>query len=208
MIPDSRYYDLHDEPPPMSYAPLAQHPSLGPWSPIFVRAPAAAQGALRAAIRSRVAQAHPGVEIEFRVFEDDIRGGLLRDRLMAALSGFFGALAAVLATVGLYGVMSYIVARRRNEIGIRMAMGAGRGQVVGLVMREAVRMLATGVAIGTAGALALAHSASALLFGLKASDPLTLLAAAVLLTAASALGSFLPARRASRLDPMAALRTD
>jgi putative ABC transport system permease protein len=124
------------------------------------------------------------------------------------LSAFFGGLAAVLAMVGLYGVISYMVARRRNEIGIRLALGAERGQVVAMVMREAARLLAAGIVLGTAASLAAGRSASSLLFGLKSYDPLTLVSAGALLALIAAAASFVPARRASRLDPMVALRDE
>jgi ABC-type antimicrobial peptide transport system permease subunit len=127
---------------------------------------------------------------------------------MATLSGFFGFLAALLATVGLYGVISYTVARRRNEIGIRMALGAQRGNVLGMIMREAGLLLAMGIAIGAALSLAAARTATSLLFGLKPYDPVTILLATVALAAVAALASFLPAHRASRLDPMVALREE
>ena len=127
---------------------------------------------------------------------------------MATLSGFFGFLAALLATVGLYGVISYTVARRTNEIGIRMALGAQRGNVVGMIMREAGWLLALGIGIGAALALAGARTATSLLFGLKPHDPLTMVLAIVSLVAVAAAASFLPAHRASRLDPMAALREE
>lgn len=207
VVPDSRYMSLRDEPPPISYAPLIQHPSLGPLAPVFVRSSANA-ATLREAIRERVMKAFPGAEIEFRALQDQVRSGLRRDRLMAALAGFFGVLAALLAAVGLYGVMAYLVVQRRGEIGIRMALGAGRGQVAAMVLSDAARMLAAGLVLGAAGALALGQTASSMLFGLKASDPLTFAAAAVLLAVAAGLGCLLPTRRAARLDPMVALRHD
>ena len=141
-------------------------------------------------------------------FQARIQDGLVRERMMAILSGFFGGLAAILAMVGLYGVVSYIVARRRNEIGIRMALGARKDQVVGMVMRDAARLLLFGIAIGGVLSLAATRSAGTLLFGLKPYDPLTLTAAAVLLAAIAVGASYLPARRAANLDPMAALRHD
>jgi len=162
--------------------------------------------ALSSAIQRRLTASHPELGMEFRVFQKQIEDTLLRERLMAALSGFFGALAVLLATIGLYGVIAYLVVRRRNEIGIRMALGASRAQVVGLIMKDAALLVAIGVAIGAVCSLALAQTAASLLFGLKAYDPLTFLAAALALAAVAALGSYLPARRASRLDPMTALR--
>lgn len=127
---------------------------------------------------------------------------------MAMLSGFFGVLATLLATIGLYGVISYIVTRRRNEIGIRIAIGAGRGGVVVMVMREAVLSLACGLGIGIILALAAGRSAGSLLFGLKPYDPLTLAGSAGLLVLIGAIAAFLPAARASRLDPSEALRCE
>jgi ABC-type antimicrobial peptide transport system permease subunit len=124
------------------------------------------------------------------------------------LSGFFGFLAAVLATVGLYGVMSYMVARRQNEIGIRMALGAGRVGVMRLVLSEAATLLAIGLAMGTALALAAGTAARSMLFGLRPYDPLTLAMAVALLAAVTVLASYLPALRAANLDPMVALRDE
>jgi putative ABC transport system permease protein len=109
---------------------------------------------------------------------------------------------------GLYGVISFLVARRRNEIGIRLALGAERGQVVAMVMREAGRMLAIGIVTGIALSLVAGRGAQSLLFGLKPYDPLTLVGAALLLAVIAASASFLPARRASKLDPMVALRDE
>jgi ABC-type antimicrobial peptide transport system permease subunit len=140
--------------------------------------------------------------------ESQLTDGLLRERLMATLSGFFGLLAASIATIGLYGVVSYSVARRRNEIGIRMALGADRRQVVRMVMREAGMLLVVGLAVGAISALAVARSAQSLLFGLAPHDPLTLITAATGLAAIAAVASYVPARRASQLEPTEALREE
>src|SRR5471032_1387050 len=134
-----------------------------------------------------------------------LQESLMRDRLMATLAGSFGFLAAVLATLGLYGVIAYMVARRRNEIGVRIALGANRGRVVRLVLREAALLLAAGLAIGTGLAL---WAARAMLFGLKAYDPATFAGAIALLALVALLASYGPARRASRLEPMQALREE
>jgi ABC-type antimicrobial peptide transport system permease subunit len=189
----------------MSYAPADQLFAKGPWSTMFIRS-SAPLAAVSSAIQRRLNTSHSGLAIEFRVFQQQIEEGFKRERLMAALSGFFGALAALLATIGIYGVIAYVVARRRNEIGIRMALGSTRSQVIGLVMKEAALLVVIGLGIGLAGSLALARFAASLLFGLPARDPLTFFAAALLLAAVAALGSFLPALRASRVDPMTALR--
>jgi predicted permease len=207
VIPDTQYNDLRGKTPPMTFEPSAQLGAPGPWSGLMIHsnAPAAAIGAT---IKRRLAARHPDVILELSDFQKDVRDELAPERLMAMLSGFFGLLAALLAMVGLYGVISFLVARRRNEIGIRLALGAERGQVVAMVMREAGRLLAIGIAIGTALSLAAGSGARSLLFGLKPHDPLTLMAAALLLSLIAAAASFLPARRASKLDPMAALRDE
>jgi ABC-type antimicrobial peptide transport system permease subunit len=133
---------------------------------------------------------------------------LQRDRLMAFVSGFFGALAALIATIGLYGVMSYVVARRRTEIGIRMALGADARTVVRLIGREAGTLVVVGLVIGSVLAVVAGRSATALLFELQPGDPTTLGLAAIGLGAVAALASWLPARRAARLDPTIALREE
>jgi len=205
VIPDTRYSDLREETPPMTFAPASQYPAPGPSCFIMIHSGLAPAMAI-AGVRHRIAEKHPEIVLEFRDFQARIRDGLVRERLMAMLSGFFGFLAALLTMVGLYGVISYIVARRRNEIGIRMALGAQRGQVVSMVMREAGRMLVIGIAAGTVLSLIAGRAASSSLFGLKPYDPLTLTAAGALLAAIAALASFVPAHRASRLDPLVALR--
>ena len=132
----------------------------------------------------------------------------MRDRLMAILAGAFGLLAGVLATLGLYGVVAYMVARRRNEIGVRIALGADRGSVIALVLREAGLLLAIGLAAGTGLALWAGRAASAMLFDLKPADPVTFAGAILLLTAVALLASYAPARKASRIEPMQALREE
>src|SRR5262249_46491118 len=133
---------------------------------------------------------------------------LSQQRLVARLASFFSLLALLLACIGLYGVLSYAVLRRANEIGIRMALGARRGDVLWLVAREALALVGAGVLIGLLAAFAATKTVSTLLFGLKPNDPLTIAAALLLLLAVAALSAYLPARRASRVDPMAALREE
>jgi len=205
VIKDTRYYDLREPAPPIAFAPASQHPDKGPWTEIYVRS-SAPLGTVRASIERRIRAVHPELSMESRTFQEQIEDGLIRERVMAGLSGFFGVLAALLATIGLYGVIAYVVAGRRKEIGIRMALGASRGQVIGLILKEAATLVAIGLGIGVIGLLVFGRTTASLLFGLEPYDPATLAVAASLLAAVALLGSYLPARRASRFDPMAALR--
>jgi predicted permease len=165
-------------------------------------------GPLLSSIKQTILAVNPGISFQFQTFHSQVEDSLLRERLMATLSGFFGFLAATLATIGLYGVISYMVARRRNEIGIRIALGADRWNVLGLVLGEAGKLLAIGLVIGIALAVAAAQAAASMLYGLKPQDPVTILLAVLLLAAVAVPASLLPAGRASRLEPMAALRED
>jgi len=133
---------------------------------------------------------------------------LLRERLMATLSAGFGLLAALLATLGLYGVIAYMVAQRRHEIGLRIALGADRGRVIWLVLREAGLLLAVGLTVGAVIALWAGRAATTLLFGLQPHDPATMIAAMALLAGAALAASYGPARRAAALEPMVALRDE
>jgi len=132
----------------------------------------------------------------------------MRDRLMAALAGTFGLLAAALAVLGLYGVIAYMVARRRNEIGVRIALGASRSRVISLVLREAVMLLAIGLTLGTALAAWAGQTAASMVYGLTPRDPVTLGGAVVLLAMVALFASYGPAWRAARLQPMDALRDE
>jgi ABC-type antimicrobial peptide transport system permease subunit len=205
VIADTKYSGLREVTPPMAFAPESQFPVQGPWAAMTIYSNGT-PAMTRDAVKKRIAQKHPEVVMEFSDFQTRIHDGLVRERLMAMLSGFFGLLAALLAMVGLYGVISFVVTKRRSEIGIRMALGARGSQVVGMVLGEAARLLTIGVIIGAALALIAGRSAGSLLFGLKPYDPVTLAGACILLSIIAAGASFLPARRAARMDPMAALR--
>jgi len=207
LIKNTRYFALQEAEPAMVYVPITQFPLGADGSMMFIRS-SAPLATVEAAVRRRIEAWRPETGMQFQAFERRIADSLMRERLLAALSGFFGGLAALLAMIGLYGVLAYNTMRRRNEIGIRMALGATRSQIVGLVLREAATLVLVGLAIGLAGSLALAQTAASLLFGISARDPGQLAAAAAALSAAAALGSLLPARRAARLDPMNALRDE
>jgi len=161
---------------------------------------------LTTGVKRTVAQISPDISIEFNTFEAMIHDELQGDRLMATLSSLFGVLAALLATLGLYGVMSYAVIRRTNEIGIRMTLGAGLDEITGMILREAGMLLAAGLGAGILLSIAGGKAVSSMLFGLKAYDPGTLAIAATLLALVAAAASYLPARRATKVDPIVALR--
>jgi ABC-type antimicrobial peptide transport system permease subunit len=137
---------------------------------------------------------------------DQMHENLGQERLIAQLVSFFGALALILACIGLYGVMAQGVARRTSEIGIRMALGARGGNIAWMILRETLYLVLAGLVLGVPAALVGAKLISAQLFGLKPTDPLTLIGAAVVLTVVAMLAGYLPARRASRVNPLNALR--
>jgi putative ABC transport system permease protein len=207
LVRDTKYYDLREEFKPIAFLFSSQIPNRGPFVDALIRS-TLPLGDTTAAVRTAIAQVSPVIGIDFRAFETTVRDALLRERLMATLSGFFGGLAALIAAIGLYGVMSYLVVRRTNEIGVRIALGADRRNILALIMRQAGVLLAIGLATGTLLALAAATAAQSMLFGLKPYDAGTLALAAALLAAVTAAASYLPARRAARLDPMAALREE
>ena len=148
----------------------------------------------------------PVVKID--TVDEQLGDVLIQERLMATLSGFFGAVALVLACLGLYGVVSYSVGRRTSEIGIRLALGATRGGVLGMILRESLVLVSAGVAIGIPVTVAGARLVSSRLFGVSATDPLTIAAAMLVMMAVATAAALIPASRASRVDPMAALRCE
>ena len=144
---DSKYENLRDETPPFVIAPFTQLPSQGPGAAMMIRSSLPPE-VTADSVKRRIGERHPEITAYAASFQTMIHNRLLRERLMAILSGFFGLLAALLGMLGLYGVISYLVMQRRNEIGIRVALGAGRGEVIRMIMREAGLLLAVGVAIG------------------------------------------------------------
>jgi ABC-type antimicrobial peptide transport system permease subunit len=177
-----------------------------PWMPTLFVQTTNNTAALTAAVR----QTFQGLDKDLPVFnvktfEQQLNESLAQDRLVATLSGFFGVLAALLAAIGLYGVMAYAVARRTREIGIRLALGAQPVSVLWLVLREALGLALIGMVIGLGGALLATRLISSLLFGLTPTDLPTIAIAALLMLAVAALAGYLPARRASRVDPLVAL---
>lgn len=207
VVRDSKYDDLRAEMHPTVFLPALQQERPGEFNAVLVRS-GLPMNRLMAAVKQEIEQSFPSATFHFHVFKIQIRESLIQERLMATLTGFFGLLAAVLASLGLYGVMSYAVARRTNEIGIRMALGARQSRVLSMILGEAVMLLVIGLVIGTGLALAANRVTRTMLFGLEPHDPLTLALAAGLLATVAVAASYFPARRAARLDPMLALRLE
>jgi ABC-type antimicrobial peptide transport system permease subunit len=207
LVRNTRYSTLQSAEPPMVYASASQFPPGFFGDMMFIRSRAPLP-TVEASVRRRIAAWRPGTGMEFEVFRQTISDTLTRERLLAALSGFFGVLAALLASIGLYGVLAYQTVSRHGEIGIRLALGATRGQVMQLVLKEAARLVLVGLVIGLVGSLALGQAVASLLFGISPRDPLHLAAAAVALAAAATIGSIIPALNAARLNPMDALRDE
>ncbi len=205
VVKDTKYGDLREEFGPIAFFPASQETDPDPFGQFLIRSKLP-EAQVTAAIKNLFAEINPGINISFQNFSGMISDGLLRDRLMATLSGFFGLLALLLASVGLYGILSYGVASRRHEIGIRMALGAQTRNVLSMILREAVILALVGIGVGLPFVFGVTRFASTMLFGLSPTDPLSLIAAAVFLLGVALLAGFLPARRASRIDPLEALR--
>ena len=209
VVEDAVYRSLREPIRPTFYRPLVQFDAsrfpLGSAS-LSARADAGSPGQLSRSIASALLDVDRDLAFSFRPLTDQIDSSLIQDRLVAMLSGFFGGLALLLAGLGLYGVTAYAVSRRRGEIGIRMALGAAPAGVVRLVLRRVTALVAIGVAVGSAISLWASKFVSTLLFGLEPRDPATLVGAAVVLTTIGALAGWLPAYRASRIDPADVLR--
>ncbi len=205
VVKDIKYTNLRDEIPIQAYVPYMNSPYLGGMT-IYVRT-AGEANQLMSSVRARMRELDANVPIyKMRTMEEQISNSLATERMIASLSTVFGFVATVLAIIGLYGVMSYSVAQRTREIGIRMALGAEQGKVIGMVMREVVTLIAIGIGVGVPAALVLTRVVKSQLYGLEAHDPWTLGLATGLLAMVACAAGYLPALRASRVDPMKALR--
>jgi putative ABC transport system permease protein len=209
LMQDMKYLNLRAEMPETVFIASGQEPKPGNYPNFAVRA--AAGGDFTALTRGITAAArgvHPDLGLEFRVFDTMVKESLAQERLIAMLSGFFGALALLVAGIGLYGVMSLAVSRRRQEIGIRMALGAHPSSVVSMVLRDVAIVTIAGLTVGTLSGALSGHLVTTLLFGLEPNDVATWIGAISALASAAALAGYLPARRAARVDPMTALREE
>jgi predicted permease len=205
VVADTKYSDVRTENGPLVFLAYSQDPQPGTSLTTLVRMAGSGNSITREAV-SMAAAVNNNILVTVVDIEGQMGDALARERLMAMLSGFFGGLALLLAAIGLYGVMSYMVEQRRQEIGIRMALGAGRGRVLRMVLRESAVLVLIGVAAGAGLAVLGSRYAESLLFGLTATDPLTLTAAVVGLALTGACASLIPAWRAARVEPTTALR--
>jgi putative ABC transport system permease protein len=207
VVTNTRYNRIDEKPRRIAYLAAGQEAEPGESLRFTVRgegAPAALIPTLQAAVR----EIDRDASLEFRTLEGEVRDSLLRPRMVALLSTVFGCLALLLAMVGLYGITAYSVARRRGEIGIRLALGAQRRGVVWLVLRDVLVLLACGLLAGWVASVAAGRLVGSLLYGVTAGAPRELGAAALVLALATVVAAYLPARRAARLDPMDALREE
>ncbi|MGH9506588.1 MAG: ADOP family duplicated permease, partial [Terriglobales bacterium] len=200
MAADFRYFDPRQAPHPVVFLAQAQNDSPGVCT-VALRAASGDAGALTGEVRQAVAAVNPAISIRFQTIAAILKGNVQQQQLTASLAGLFGGLAVLLALVGLYGVIAYSAAQRRNEMGVRLALGATPGRITRLVLAEAGWLLATGLAIGAVLAWLAGRAAASLLFGVRPADPAVLAGAVIGLGAAGLLAALAPARRAAAADP-------
>jgi putative ABC transport system permease protein len=204
---DTKYTSLRDSFEPLVHVAVTQEQQQRPLARITV-ATSTDMASTTAAVTRALGEINPAIAIRYQSVREQLAQSLTRERLMATLSGFFGGLAVLIATLGLYGVMSYVVARRRVEIGVRMALGADPGSVLRMIVREAGVLLAAGLGIGGVLSVFAARTAETFLFGLKPGDPVTLALAMASLASVTLMASWIPAMRAARVQPTVALREE
>jgi predicted permease len=206
VIEDAVYRSVRDPAPPTLYTSSRQRARARPWTRLSILSTLDSPAALTRRIEAAIRDVDPLLSLEFNPLAEQVAAAMSRERLVASIAGAFGALALMLACVGLYGITAYAVSRRRAEIGVRLALGAARSNVVGVVMRGLTWPLVGGITAGAVLSVWLGQFVGALTWGVQARDPVTFAAAATLLATVGVLAGWLPARRASRIDPMTALR--
>jgi len=207
VVKDTRYNTINEQPRRIAYVAAGQDPEPESSMRFAVRSGVAVE-TLIPAVRSAISGVNRDISLEIREFETQVSESLLQPRMVALLSSVFGVLALLLAMVGLYGITAYTVARRRAEIGVRIALGARPGSVIRLMLQDLALPLAVGISLGLGASLAAGRLVNSLLYGVRPNEPAQLAAAALILAAAAMLAGYLPARRAARLDPMIALREE
>src|SRR5215813_6397110 len=200
LVKDTKYQDLREDFGPIAFMPTSQEGRPAAAGQFIVRS-SLPESQITAGIRTAMAEENPRINLRFQNFKSMISEGLLRDRLMATLSGFFGLLALLLASVGLYGILSYGVASRLNEIGIRMALGAQTRDVLSMIMREGLVLAVVGIMVGLPFVFGVTRFAQSMLFHLSPTDPLSLTGAALFLFVVAIVAGLIPARRATKVDP-------
>ncbi|MEO8561324.1 MAG: ABC transporter permease [bacterium] len=207
LVRDAKYGSLREKTREVVYLPMAQDRGDAPWINLELRGPGAATS-LIPAVTASIGAVNPTLSLAYTTLSAQVDASLARERLLATLSAFFGVLALLLAVIGLYGTMSYMLAQRRKEIGVRIALGATRSRVMRLVLGEVGRMLAVGVMIGGGAAYLATRWVAPFLFGVSPIDPTTWIVATATLAGAALAAGALPAWRAATADPMVAIRTD
>ena len=205
-VKDAVYRSLREPIPPTLYIPVPQQHEPPSSMAVSVRAGGGAPALLTKSLASALTGVNKDLAITFRRLSEQVDASLLQERIVAMLAGFFGALALLLAGLGLYGVTSYAVNRRRSEIGIRMALGASPGGVIRMVLRRVAWLVGAGVIVGAGLSVWASRFVATLLYGLQPRDPATLVLAALVLSSIGAMAGWIPARRAARIDPARVLR--
>jgi putative ABC transport system permease protein len=204
-VKDSKYANLKEETVPVFYLPYGQSPAIAGLN-FYVQTNVPPESVLPT-LRQQVAALDPDLPMrDLRTMQAQLDSRMSNEHLLSWLTGIFGGLATVLAAIGLYGVLAFNVARRTREIGIRIALGAKAGHVRGLVVREIALMCAAGVALGAGGAFVVGRQVESVLFGVSARDPMPYLFGALALGAVAFVAAYLPARRATSVDPLVALK--
>jgi putative ABC transport system permease protein len=206
VVKDAKYQSMREDPVPTVFRPVSQFPQ-GEEETFELRT-ALPRGAMMNAIQKATASVNPAIPFEIHSLAAQVDDSMTRERLLAALSAFFGGLALLMATIGLYGTLSYLVAQRRIEFGIRMALGATSRSILRLVMRDVTMLLLAGIAVGIGLSLATTRLLGAMLFGIEPRDPVTMAMGGALMAAVSLAAGSVAARRATKVDPMVALRQD
>jgi ABC-type antimicrobial peptide transport system permease subunit len=207
VVADTKHSAIEEIAEPKAYFALSQRP----YNSSNLRFQLRTNGAptsLIPAVTDELRELHPRISVRFSTLDDQVAASLTRPKLLAVLSGFFGAVALLLAVIGLYGTLAYQVANRRNEIGVRLALGAARSRLLGMVFGEVGRMVFFGLVLGVALTFVTTRFVASLLFGVTAMDPKTLLLSAGVLAFVAVAAGTLPAWRAARLDPMRVIRQE
>jgi len=205
VVKDSKYWTLREETRATAFIPITQQPDW-PWGPNFLIRVTERPSAILSLVQASVVSVDNSLSLEFHTLAEQVDDSLVQERLLATLSAFFGGLALLLAMIGLYGAVSYMVAQRQTEFGIRMALGASPVSILRLVLDDVAIILAVGVAAGFCISLASVRVLEKLLYGLAARDAATLIGAALLLSFVALVAGYIPARRATKVDPLVALR--